>query len=68
MNELVSFFYFYVISPFIIKKILFVDLNFNPYMQQSYAHSGSSNAQHTHPKASTDEAYEQFMKEMEKIL
>ena len=37
-------------------------------MQQSYAHSGSSNAQHTHPKASTDEAYEQFMKEMEKIL
>jgi hypothetical protein len=41
---------------------------YNPYMQQSYASSGSSSVQQTHPKASTDEAYEQFMKEMEKIL
>ena len=37
-------------------------------MQQSYASAGSSSVQQTHPKASTDEAYLQFMKEMEKLL
>ena len=44
------------------------DGHYNPYMQQSYGSSGSASVQQTHPKASTDEAYEQFMKEMEKIL